>query len=55
MKGKGKNQLVSSSRASWYPIRGLILPVLKTPKQEHKSLTMAYCDSCTANAIKWYQ
>ena len=52
MKGKGTNQLVSSSRASWYPIRGLILPVLKTPKQEHKTLTMVDVHVSFKNAIK---
>ena len=52
MKGNGTNQLVSSSRASWYLIQGPIVPVQKDPKNNTKTLAMA--TSCTGfkNAIK---
>ena len=52
MKGNGTNQLVSSSRASWYLIQVLIFPVLKIPKEEHKTLTMADAYVSFKNAIK---
>ena len=54
MQNNGTNQLVETSRASWYPYLWPIVHVHKNPKNEARTLTMASCCTVNKNEIKYH-